>query len=83
MSAAPRNDAYQTRLAATVMAVTAVLWVAANWAGRQFGWPAHYAFLFDLAAIAGFVWSLLVAWRIWRRRNDTGSSTTPPGNKGK
>ena len=52
-----------------VMAATAVLWLAANWAGQRYGWPSKYAFLADLAAIGGFVWSLLVTWRIWRRRN--------------
>lgn len=62
-----RADAAQLRLAAVVMAATALLWLAANWAGRRYGWPAQYAFFADLAAIGGFVWSLLVTWRIWRR----------------
>ncbi|WBU63189.1 DUF5337 domain-containing protein [Paracoccus aerodenitrificans] len=61
------RDAAQLRLAAIVMAATGLLWLAANWAGRRFGWPSEYAFLADLAAIGGFVWSLLVTWRIWRR----------------
>ncbi|WBU53667.1 DUF5337 domain-containing protein [Paracoccus sp. SCSIO 75233] len=71
-----RQDAAQLRLAAIVMAVTAVLWLAANWAGQRYGWPSQYAFLADLAAIAGFVWSLLVTWRIWRR------SKARPGKEG-
>ncbi|MDO5606157.1 MAG: DUF5337 domain-containing protein [Paracoccus sp. (in: a-proteobacteria)] len=75
MNAQAGHDVFQIRLAAVVMALTAVLWLAANWAGRRFGWPAEYAFLADLAAIGGFVWSLLVTWRIWRRR-------TPPGKEG-
>lgn len=61
------QDAAQMRLAAIVMAATGVLWLAANWAGPRFGWPLEYAFLADLAAMGGFVWSLLVTWRIWRR----------------
>ena len=61
------QDAAQMRLVAVVMALTAILWLAANWAGQRFGWPSKYAYLADLAAIGGFVWSLLVAWRIWQR----------------
>ena len=61
------NDAAQMRLVAVVMALTAILWLAANWAGQRFGWPSKYAYLADLAAIGGFVWSLLVAWRIRQR----------------
>lgn len=60
------QDSAQIRLAAIVMAVTALLWLAANWAGQRYGWPSKYAFLADLAAIGGFVWSLLVTWRIWQ-----------------
>ena len=49
--------------------VAMLAWLAANWAGRHYGWPAEYAFLADLAAIGALVWSLLVTWRIWRRRD--------------
>ncbi|NHF74161.1 DUF5337 domain-containing protein [Paracoccus xiamenensis] len=63
-----RQDAAQMRLAAIVMAATGILWLIANWAGQRYGWPAKYAFLADLAAMGGFVWSLLVTWRIWRRK---------------
>ena len=62
-----QQDAAQMRLAAVVMAAAAVLWLAANWAGQRYGWPSKYAFLADLAAMGGFVWSLLVTWRIWQR----------------
>ena len=54
------------------MAATGVLWLAANWAGQRYGWPSKYAFLADLAAMGGFVWSLLVTWRIWRRKAQPG-----------
>ena len=63
-----QKDAAQLRVAALVMAATGVLWLAANWAGQRYGWPSKYAFLADLAAMGGFVWSLLVTWRIWRRK---------------
>ncbi|MDO5530281.1 MAG: DUF5337 family protein [Paracoccus sp. (in: a-proteobacteria)] len=79
MPARRPDDSAQTRLVAVVLAATALLWLLANWIGRELGLPAHYAFLFDLAAIGGFVWSLLVAWRIWRRKDDM---TGRPGKKG-
>ena len=66
---APRDDSGQMRLAGAVIALTMLLWLAVNWAGRQYGWPVQYAFLPDLAAMGALVWSLLVTWRIWRRRD--------------
>lgn len=63
------RDSGQMRLAAVVIAVAMVLWLAVQWLGGQYGWAARWAYLADLAAIGAFVWSLLVTWRIWRRRN--------------
>lgn len=60
----------QARLAATVMAVTMLLWMAAQWLGGQMGWEARFVFLFDFAALAAFFWALVVTWRIWRHRRD-------------
>lgn len=65
-----RDDSGQMRLVALVIAGAMLAWLAANWAGRRYGWPAEYAFLADLAAIGALVWSLMVTWRIWRRRAD-------------
>lgn len=64
------DDSGQMRLVALVIAGAMLAWLAANWAGRRYGWPAEYAFLADLAAIGALVWSLMVTWRIWRRRAD-------------
>ncbi len=64
------GDSAQMRLVALVIAVAMLAWLAANWAGRRYGWPSEYAFLADLAAIGALVWSLMVTWRIWRRRAD-------------
>ena len=62
-------DARQMRLVAVVIAVTMALWLGVQWIGGQMGWPGKYVFLADLAAIGAMIWSLLVTWRIWRRRN--------------
>lgn len=63
--------AQQTKLVALVLAGTMILWVGAQWLGGIFGWEARFAFLFDLAALAGFIWALLVTYRIWRNRQKT------------
>ena len=62
--------ARQSRLAGLVIAGTAVLWIGAQYLGGQFGWEARYAFLFDLAALAAFVWALVVTYQIWRKRRE-------------
>lgn len=77
MTQPARNDSAQMRLVAMVIAVTMLLWLGANWAGQHFGWGGEYAFLADLAAIAAFIWSLVVTWRIWR-----GGQPAAPEKKG-
>ncbi len=59
--------ARDARLVAAVIAATAILWLGAQWLGGQAGWDSRYVFLFDLAALAAFVWALVATWRIWRR----------------
>ena len=65
-----RDDGRQARLVALVIAAVMVLWMAAQWLGGVMGWPARYVFLFDMLALAGFVWCLFVTWQIWRRRDE-------------
>ncbi len=65
--------AREARLVAVVIAATMVLWLGLQWLGGQLGWDPSYAFLFDLAALAAFIWALVVTWQIWRR------STRPKG----
>ena len=65
-----RQDALQARLAAIVIALTMLIWMGAQWLGGRMGWQPRFAFLFDLAALAGFIWALAVTYRIWRRRRD-------------
>ncbi|WP_410216774.1 DUF5337 domain-containing protein [Paracoccus sp. (in: a-proteobacteria)] len=65
----PQQDAKQMRLVAIVIAVTMLVWLAVQAVGGNYGWAARWAYLADLAAIGAFIWSLIVTWRIWRRRN--------------
>ena len=60
--------ARQARLVGIVLAVTIVLWMGAQWLGGQLGLEVRYVFLFDLLAIAAFVWALVVTYQIWRSR---------------
>lgn len=58
----------QMRLVAVVIAVTMLLWLGVQWVGGHQNWPPKYAFLADLLAMGALIWSLMVTWRIWRRR---------------
>ncbi|MBY0351832.1 DUF5337 domain-containing protein [Tabrizicola sp.] len=60
--------ARQARLVAYVLAGTMGLWLLAQWLGGEMGWDARYVFLFDFAAIAAFVWAMVVTYQIWRGR---------------
>jgi hypothetical protein len=66
----PRDRArvQQTRLAAAVLGLTMLLWMGAQWLGGRLGWEARFVFLFDFLAIAAFVWTMAVTWRLWRER---------------
>ena len=64
--------AKRARTVALVIAGTMILWVTLQWLGSHFGWPDRYAFLFDLFALAGFLWALIVTWQIWRKRKASG-----------
>ena len=63
-----RKMALQARLVAIVLAGTMILWMGAQYLGGQQGWDARYVFLFDFAAIAAFIWALVVTYQIWRAR---------------
>lgn len=60
--------ARQARLVGIVLAVTIILWMGAQYLGGQLGLETRFVFLFDLAAIAAFVWALVVTYQIWRGR---------------
>jgi len=65
---AGRGDTAQLRLAAGVIVVAALVWLAAQWLGPMFGLPLKYGFLVDFAVMAAFVWAMIVVFGIWRRR---------------
>ncbi|MDJ1007169.1 MAG: DUF5337 domain-containing protein [Paracoccaceae bacterium] len=65
-----RDDglARRARIASIVIAATMVLWMVAQWVGGQIGLEARFVFLFDLVALAGLFWALVVTWQVWRKR---------------
>lgn len=69
MAAPADKDAKQMRLVAIVIAAAMLVWLAIQAIGQEYEWAGRWAYLADLAAIGAFVWSLIVTWRIWRRRN--------------
>ena len=60
----------QGRLVAVVIAGTMILWLAGQWIGGAIGLPERYVFLFDLLALAGFLWAMIVAFQMWRNRQN-------------
>ncbi|MDX1820666.1 MAG: DUF5337 domain-containing protein [Paracoccaceae bacterium] len=61
------------RMAAMVIAGTALFWILATLLGGQFGLTQRTRALFDLMALGGFVWALWMIYQIWRlRQGDKG-----------
>ena len=60
----------QMRIVALVIAGATLLWLVLGEIGREYGWPARFALLIDLAAIAAYVWALVNALALWRKRRD-------------
>ncbi|MGO4915604.1 DUF5337 domain-containing protein [Pseudogemmobacter sp. W21_MBD1_M6] len=65
-----KAQAKQGRIAAAVIAGTGALWVGAQWLGAKYGWSNRTFVFFDLAALAAFIWALVVTYQIWRKRQD-------------
>lgn len=59
--------AAKSRTASLVCAGAALVWVLAQWLGPVLGLPGQFAILIDLAALAAFVWAMIVTYRIWRK----------------
>ena len=55
-----------------VIAGTMVLWLAMTlFIGPAMGMPGRYALLFDLAALAGFIYAVINILQLWRMRQDS------------
>jgi hypothetical protein len=63
-----RSEMAQGRLIALVVAGAGAGWIGVQWLGGQMGWPPKYILLADLCAAAAFIWAMVAALRIWRRR---------------
>lgn len=63
-----KADMAQGRMIALVVAGAMIGWMGFQWLGGQMGWPAKYILLADLSAAAAFIWAMVAAVRIWRRR---------------
>ena len=51
-----------------VIAVTMVLWLAAQLVGPMIGLPGRFALLFDFAALAALFWAMVVTYQMWQAR---------------
>lgn len=58
------------RFAAKVIAGTAVFWILLTLIGSEMGWSNRSRALFDLMALAGFIWALVLIYQLWRLRQD-------------
>lgn len=56
------------RFTALLIAGTGVAWVLATLIGGKLGLDNRTRALFDLMALAGFVWALVLIYQIWRAR---------------
>ncbi|WP_299814218.1 DUF5337 domain-containing protein [uncultured Jannaschia sp.] len=73
MPAAPDHSntiAARSRQVGAVIVITALIWMAAQFAGARLGVPVRWMVLIDLAALAAMVWAMIVAAGLWRARRD-------------
>ncbi len=67
-----QHDARTGRTVGLVIALTMCLWIAAQWIAPAIGLHPSFAFLFDLAALAALIWSLVVVYGLWQRQKRAG-----------
>ncbi len=60
----------QGRTIALVIAGTGLFYVLAQWGGRALGADQRTLALFDLIALGGFLWCIIMTWQMWRNRRD-------------
>ncbi len=66
--AGDKAEIAQGRMIALVVAGAGLLWLGFQWVGGQMGWPPKYILLADLSAAAAFIWAMVAALRMWRKR---------------
>jgi len=59
------------RITSLVISGTAVFWIVASFVGGQLGLPNRTRALFDLVALAGFVYAIVMIFQIWRARQNS------------
>ncbi len=64
----PQDDRAQVKLVSITLVATMGGWLLVQMIGGEYGWPPKFIFLFDLMALAGFVFALITTYRIWRNR---------------
>lgn len=72
------QNARKARAVAIVLVVAMAVWMGAQALGGVLGLNPRYVFLIDFAALAAFVWSLVVIFQLWQARK----STAGPPNRG-
>ncbi|MDR9394193.1 DUF5337 domain-containing protein [Roseovarius sp. SYSU LYC5161] len=58
------------RFTAIVIAGTGVFWILATLIGGELELSNRIRALFDMLALAGFIWALVLTYQIWRARRD-------------
>ena len=70
MSDNDQQIARRGRFAAMVIAGTGVVWVLATLIGGHLELSNRMRALFDMLALAGFIWALVLIYQMWRLRRD-------------
>lgn len=65
-----QDQARKGRQAALMIAGTGVFWILSTFIGGWWGLSNRTLALFDLVALAGFVWAFWMIFQIWRARQN-------------
>lgn len=65
-----QDFAKQGRTAAIVIAIAGLLSIFAPQLTRILGAEPRVEMLFYLISLAGFIWSLVVTWKLWQKTRD-------------